>query len=249
MNVIFSALLISIASFSGVLFISKNAKNWLFKNIKYLVTFSAGIFLMTSLGLAGETFEFLSIRDSVFAIVGGFVFMSVLHAFLPETHHHHDDACPTCTSSKKGVKILVGDSIHNIADGIVLFAAFSVSNGLGLIAFLSVFVHEFIQEISEFFVLRQSGYSTKSALSLNFITSLSIFIGFFIGAFLVKSIEVQAVLIGFSAGAFLHIVFHDLIPYEEALSRDKKSVFRHIILFILGISLILFLGFIFPHSH
>src|SRR5690606_11695982 len=110
--------------------------------------------------------------------------------------------------------ILTGDTIHNIADGLVLVSAFSVSNEFGFFVTISILIHEIIQEISEYFVLRDSGFSRKKALSFNFLSSLSIFIGIFIGYVLIQNEIIQAVLLGFSAGIFLHIVFHDLLPYH-----------------------------------
>jgi zinc and cadmium transporter len=249
MNVIVFALIIALASFAGVLFVSKTLKEWLFKNMPYLVTFAAGTFLMTALGMATEAMEILSQWAVWVSIAGGFIFLWLLHMILPEVHHHHDKDCSHCRPSNKGIKILVGDGIHNIADGIVLVAAFSASTYLGIVAAISIFIHEFIQEISEYFVLRSSGYTHIRALLLNFFSALTIFIGVGIGFLLAHNHTIEGILLGIAAGAFLHVVAHDLIPYHQ-LSRIKhKKAWKHIIMFLLGFGIILFVGYFAPHAH
>ncbi len=240
---------ITLLSFAGALLAFKKINTWFSRNIKLLVTFAAGVFVMTSFGLMSETFEFLSKNTAIISIAGGFLAMLVLHKILPETHHHHDNECPTCIPQKSGIKLLVGDIIHNIADGIVLVAAFTVSLEIGILATISIAVHECIQEISEYVVLRNSGYSNKKTLLLNFLSSLSIFIGIFVGLFLTQNTHIQAILLGISAGAFLHIVFHDLIPYNTMRKVNKKQSWTYVAMFLTGIGLMLIVGFSMPHTH
>ena len=71
------------------------------------------------------------------------------------THHHHDHCCGHV---HKPQKILIGDGIHNIADGLVLAASFAVSPLAGAGVFFSILIHEFLQESSEFFVLKAAGF-------------------------------------------------------------------------------------------
>lgn len=200
MNLAFvSALLISLASFGGLLFVTKKARSWMFRNMKYLISFAAGVFFMTALSLSQETFEMLDLRDGALAIIIGFVAIWLVHIFFPETHHHHDHECKHHNSRNAGIKVLVGDTIHNTGDGIMLVTAFSISTELGVFAALSIFVHEFFQEISEFFVLREAGYSIKQTLTVNALSALSIFIGIGIGIFLTQSVNLQGFLLGITA--------------------------------------------------
>ncbi|MCF7831499.1 MAG: ZIP family metal transporter [Candidatus Pacebacteria bacterium] len=251
-TMILSALFISLTSFSGALFASQKAYSWLFekKNIKFLITFSAGIFGTTAILLSFETFEMLSKTQALIAVISGFVFMLILHKLLPESHHH-DTKCPNCEPKikKTGIKILVGDTIHNIADGLVLISAFSVSKEFGFFVTISILIHEIIQEISEYFVLRDSGFSRKKALAFNFLSSLSIFVGILIGYVLIQNETIQAVLLGFSAGIFLHIVFHDLLPYHELQKNDTKNSWKHILVLCLGIGIMILINIATPHTH
>ena len=116
---------------------------------------------------------------------------------------------------------MIGDALHNIADGLLLVASFGTSSAIGLSTALSIALHEAPQEISEFLVLKKSGYSDTEAAYRNFATALSIFIGIAIGIFLVRSSIVQAYLLGITATFFLGIVFTDLFPVR-ILVREQK---------------------------
>ncbi len=241
--------IVSALSFSGVILAFKNMNSWFVSNTRLLITFTAGVFVMTSIGLIGETFHLLSSQTAVIAVVGGFVGMLLLHKIVPETHHHQTSGCVDCLPKKSAVKVLLGDTLHNTADGIVIVASFSISPELGLLTLLSVGVHEIIQEISEYILLRNSGYSIKKTLFLNFISSLSIFIGVFIGIFLTQSTHLQAILLGISGGAFLHIVFHDLVPYNSIKNMSSRQACKHSLVFLLGICIMIGISFLAPHSH
>ncbi len=249
LNIILIASLISVVSFTGALLTSSKSNNWFFKNNHLLVVFAAGVFAVTSLNLMSEAFEFLPNQTAVLTIVAGFIGMLVLHKILPETHHHHDKDCGSCTTQKSGTKILVGDFIHNIADGIVLVAAFAISQEIGLVVALSILIHEIIQEIGEYVVLRNAGFSRTRALFYNFLSSLSIFIGVVIGLFLTQDVWLQAILLGISAGAFLHIVFHDLIPYDKIRKVRSRDSWNYIAMFLFGIAIMVSVGFLTPHTH
>lgn len=246
-HILIASGIIALASLSGVFFVAKRSNKKLLRGMSLLLAFAAGVFFMTAFSLVGESFELLSDKWAIASILGGFLFMWGLHSVLPETHHHHHEQCDHLSSKKPSIKLLIGDSIHNIADGIVIVAAFTTSTELGIFASISIFIHEFVQEISEFFVLRSSGFSVKKSLSLNLLTSLTIFIGVGIGLVLVETITLQGVLLGFTAGIFFHIVSHDLFPYKNL--RTKKQRMQYVGLFMLGALLLAGIGLATPHTH
>jgi len=198
-------------SLVGVVFTLGPARTWFEKNLSFLVSFAGGVFLVTAGALTLEVFE---IADAWWQgaglIVLGYMLALLLHKLLPETHHHHGTECHR--THRKARKLIVGDAIHNIADGIVLVVAFSVSPALGLGVLLSVVIHEALQEVSEFFVLRQAGYSVKKALMINFAVSSTILVGVALGYLALASHELEVLLLALSAGFFFNVVLHDLLP-------------------------------------
>lgn len=238
--------IISIASILPIIFINKHLSDFLNKNIHYLISFSAGVFLMTSGFIIFEVFGiFDSIIKTVLLVIVGFVMSKMLVFVFPETHHHHDDCCSGHKKITK--KIIMGDSLHNIADGLLLASSFLISPNLLFPLFLSILIHEILQEISEFFVLKEAGYSTKKALIINFLTSLTIFIGVALGLYLGNNENLQAIILAISSGFLLNIVFDDLLPHQH---KDNTKIFlKHIMILCIGLSLMFSLIFLFSHLH
>lgn len=241
--ILLSGLVISFISVLGVLIIKSHPKvaAYVNKNLTTFTAMSAGIFLVTSYLLIRETLEILALHQAIIAFVGGIVIYTILHKTLSPhrhmgDHHEHDH-------KKSAWKILIGDAIHNVADGLLLVASFGAGSTIGLSNALSIALHEVPQEISEFLVLKKSGYSNTEAVYRNFATALSIFVGIVIGLFLIQSSVLQAYLLGITSTFFLGIVFTDLFPVRmliknKELGRMSAALILGIIL-MTGISLIL----------
>lgn len=240
-----------LASLSGVLFIWNKLGNFIEKNLSFLVSFSAGVFLFVTYLLTEEVFHHSeSLSYGIFWIIIGIVIFYSLFKLLPEFHHHHDEAEEHDHPHSKidARRILVSDGVHNIGDGILLATSFAAGPGVGLITTLSIFVHEFVQEVSEFFVLRQTGFNTKKALVLNFLVSATILIGGIGSYFLFETFEALEVpLLAISAGSFLVVVVNDLIPNSIRHSKNKTHYLKHFVWFILGLLIMGFIGNFFGH--
>lgn len=249
---LFSAtVFIMLASLGGVISIWKGAGSFVKKNLSFLVSFSAGVFLIITFELLRETFEHSSIVMALLSFLGGLALIHTAFLFLPEFHHHHDEENEKHTHNKIDARrILLGDGIHNIGDGILLASAFSTDIRLGFFTAGAVLIHELVQEISEFFVLKQAGLSTRKALIYNFLVSGTILLGVLLGSFLVESIEVLKVpLLGITAGSFFYVVVKDLIPHSIRHGYATKNYLHHIIWFIAGIALMTALNVSFGHEH
>lgn len=234
-EILIAAGVIMTASLVGVLFVGQVARGFLEERLSFLVAFSAGVFLVTSGALALEVFEIYTdaLWTGVGLIVVGYGLASALEALLPETHHHHDPACGH-SHGKGARKLMIGDAVHNIGDGIILVPAFLVSPALGMAVTVSIFIHEALQEISEFFVLKQAGYSTKRALAINFAISSTILIGVGLSYLALASHELEGMLLAVSAGFFLHVVVHDLLPKRHAHETFSAFV-KHLALVLIGL--------------
>lgn len=229
--------LIMLASLSGLIFLIKNFGDWIQYNAKFIIAFSAGIFAVVTYDLLLESFEFSS--NKIWAVVSvliGFFIFQIAEKLFPEIHHHEEDDSH-CLHSKR--KVIWGDALHNIGDGILLALAFTVDVRVGLIAALGIFIHEFVQEISEFSILKLSGLSTKRALLINFLVSATIIPGVVLGLYITKIDSIVGILFGLAAGSFLHLVFADLAPHSVANSKKDKKYFTYIFLIIAGIFTIL----------
>jgi len=94
------------------------------------------------------------------------------HNHQHETHNHHSHKVHSA-----GALIILGDSIHNFVDGILIAAAFLTDTKLGIATSLAVAAHEIPQEVGDFAILLASGYSQKKALLYNILASLTTVLG------------------------------------------------------------------------
>lgn len=244
--ILIAAFAVMLVSLSGLLFTVARVGNWVSENLVYLNTFAAGVFLVVSYSLFVEAFEFTeNVVYTVLAIVVGFSVFFLAEWLLPEAHCHHDDEDCVHTSGdkRKAWKVLLSDALHNVGDGILLVPVFLIDIQLGIVAAIGIVIHEIVQEVAEFFILRRAGYSTLSALQRNFAVSSSILIGVFLGFILTSSHALLGPLIGFATGGFLHIVLVDLLPLSYKEARETKKYFQFAASFVLGIAVIFSVNF------
>lgn len=252
LEIIIASLVIMLASLAGVFFIWKGVGKVVSRNLHYLVSLSAGVFLVVSFQLAQEVLhETANLSSGLLWVLLGAAVFWLIFKLSPTFHHHHDDEHEGEPHSRLDARrILTGDAIHNIADGVLVATAFAVGPSLGIITAASVFIHELVQEISEFFVLRQAGYSTRKALLLNFSVSATILIGA-VGSVLLFGVfsGLEVPLMGIAAGAFLVVVFQDLIPHSVREAKVSASHLKHVAWFAAGVALMFAVNAVAVHGH
>lgn len=152
-------------------------------------------------------------------------------------HHCHNNECEL--HSAAGPILLIGDSIHNFMDGIVIAASFLVSPSIGIIVGLSVIAHEIPQEIGDFAILLDSGYSKKKALLFNTLSSSSTIPAALIGYYILDIIStIIPFFLAISAASFIYIALTDLTPNLHRKIGAKYS-FTQLTLIIAGIGTII----------
>jgi len=67
---------------------------------------------------------------------------------------------------------LVADFTHNVTDGLSIGATFAISQRLGLVTTLAVFLHEIPHEIGDFAILIQCGFSKRRAMAAQLVTAV-----------------------------------------------------------------------------
>jgi zinc and cadmium transporter len=194
--------------------------------VKHLVSLSTGVLLSTALlHVLPEAFESGADTHSLFAtLLGGLLFFFLLekaelyrHAHHHEgdghDHHHDFDAEQ---AGRGGISVLVGDSIHNFCDGIIIAAAFLASPELGVTTALAIILHEIPQEVGDTIVLINAGFSRRKALLYNAASGLTAVVGGVLGYFVVGSWQgMFPYLLVVAASSFIYVAVADLIPQMQ----------------------------------
>lgn len=154
-------------------------------------------------------------------------------------HHHHDHHGHSHGRDKaSGVLVIIGDSIHNALDGVLIAAAFLTSFPLGLVTTFAVAAHEIPHRVGDFAILVHSGMSRGRALVMNMATGLASVLGGLVAFFgLHRAIGALPYALALAAAGFLYIAVAGLIP---ALHRraDPRTSLAQVILLGLGVGTI-----------
>lgn len=243
-----ASLLVMATSLAGVIFTAGQLGRWMQKYLTYLTTFSAGVFLLVAYHLAEEAVHEGGWLAGVSSVIIGALIMESIHFLLPTKHHHHGVGHDHAHTPIDGRSMLLSDALHNIGDGILLVGAFATNLYVGIAATVGVILHETVQEISEYFVLREAGYSNSGALIRNLAVSSSILIGLFLATYLSAMDSVLAILSGIAAGGFLSVILHDLLPHAIASIRTHGNLAIHVSAFVIGALGMLGLQIAMPHE-
>lgn len=242
-SILLATTIAGVASISGAAIFSFAL---LSKVVEKMVSLSVGIMLATSLLHAlPEAFESGADVKSLFAtLLGGLLAFFLLEkvALLRHSHHHEGDGHHHAhghdarEAGKSGWMILLGDGMHNFTDGILIAAAFLADPELGIVTALAIVAHEIPQEIGDFIVLLNAGFSRLRAYVFNLLCSLMAVAGGLLGYYtLDRASGLIPYVLVFASSGFIYIAVSDLMPQMQRRATLKESV-PQVLLIGLGVA-------------
>lgn len=228
--------------------------------LHHMVSLSVGVLLSVALlHLLPEAFE-SGVADAhvlfglmLASLIGFFVLEKI--ALLRHSHHHegdghhHHHGHDRHEAGRGGVLILVGSSLHNLCDGVLVAAAFLTDPLLGVLTAASIIVHEVPHKLGDFVVLLNAGLARRRAFALILFTSLCSALGGIIGYFVLQQAQdwVPYVLV-VAASSFLYISVADLMPqmHERVSLADAVP---QLLLVGVGVALIYSVTTLMHHGH
>ncbi|MBP6923943.1 MAG: ZIP family metal transporter [Candidatus Pacebacteria bacterium] len=230
-DALIASLLVAAASLIGAFIFGSNQT--IAKSERVIVPLAVGVFLALALfELIPETLLSAPELGGV-AVMAGFVTFYMLSNFLHKRFHHLEaDEC-----DKKGAAslILIGDAVHNLADGFILGGAFLVDPAVGVAVAFGLAIHEIPQEIVEFGVLLRAGYNRTQAAIRNLISASTIVFGTLIIILIAEHADEYVwLLTGFAAGNLLYLAASDLLPRIHGQLKEYGGMNKAAIFIVIG---------------
>jgi zinc and cadmium transporter len=225
-----------------------------------MVAFATGALLAAALlGLLPEAIEMVGPEryGAVgLSLLGGIALFFILEK-LVIWRHCHEDHCETHAPDPAhgpdparvtpGTMILLGDTMHNILDGVLIAAAFLIEARLGILTGLAVLAHEIPSEVGNFAVLLNSGMSRRRAFGWNLVTALGSVVGGVIGYFALSAVApILPYALAVSAASLLYVAVADLIPGLHRRTGVQDGL-AQVVLIALGVALVALVGHLAPH--
>lgn len=149
--------------------------------------------------------------------------------------HVHDHGGAAHHAPAAGTLILVGDAMHNLVDGVLIAAAFLTDPHLGIVTAVAVATHEIPQEVGDFSILLQSGYSRARALTYNVLTSITTVIGAVAAYYFLGDVEgIVPYVLAVAAASFIYIAVADLIPGLHQRT-EARAALQQVVLILAGV--------------
>lgn len=193
--------------FGGAIIVQKN---WDRSYLRYFVALGAGFMLATSLvEMVPQSIELRGPRAGFLVLLGYLLIHFFEHTVTPHFHFGEETHAHEFVHAHKGYSVLVGLLIHTFFDGIAIASGFIVSEWLGWIIFLAVFMHKIPEGFTIASVMLASGRSRGFAWGASVLLGLATIAG-------VMTMAVFRHEVGFglplSAGVTIYVAASDLIP-------------------------------------
>lgn len=185
-------------------------RHWERGLLKYFVALGAGFMLATALGeMVPESLELRGRSAGLLVLIGYLIVHFFEHTVTPHFHFGEETHEEEFVQRHKGYSVLLGLMIHTFFDGIAIASGFLVSNWLGWVIFVAVFLHKIPEGFTVASVMLASGRSRKTAWAASFLLGGATLAG-------VLTMEVGrhavAVALPLSAGVTIYVAASDLIP-------------------------------------
>src|SRR2546427_3172236 len=193
--------------FGGTIIVQRH---WERRYLRYFVALGAGFMLATALvEMVPESLE-LRGKSAAFLILLGYLIIHFFeHTVTPHFHFgeetHHDEFI----HAHKGYSVLLGLVIHTFFDGIAIASGFIVSNWLGWVIFLAVFLHKIPEGFTVSSVMLASGRSRGLAWGASVLLGAATFAGVLTMAIFQRHVGIGLPL---SGGVTIYVAASDLVP-------------------------------------
>src|ERR1035437_7573935 len=207
--------------------------------LRYFVALGAGFLMATALvEMAPESLR-LSPRLGPILIMAGYCVVHLLeHTINSHFHYGEETHKGEFVSMRTGYSVLGGLSVHALFDGVAIGSGFVVSNALGWLIFLAVFLAKAPEGFTMASVMLASGRSRRTA----FYSAVGLAVATLLGVLVIELVPVWLPYgLPVSAGVALYVGASDLVPEV-----NREPGIRMALVFFLGVAGFLLLRSLLP---
>jgi zinc and cadmium transporter len=210
--------------------------HWDRRYLRYFMAVGSGFMLATALiEMLPESLRIAPQRAPVFILLGYFIVHLFEHTLTAHFHFGEETHEDEFLHSHKSYSVLVGLIVHTFFDGIAIASGFLVSNWLGWLVFLAVFLHKIPEGLTVGSVMLASGHSRRMA----FISSVILGASTLLGVFTMRALQPMLHLgLPLSTGVTLYVAASDLIPEV-----NKEPGIRVALLVFVGVAVLVVLDY------
>jgi ZIP family zinc transporter/zinc and cadmium transporter len=237
---VLSLILGVIAAFADVLGgIILVRRQWPQHYLRYFVALGAGFMLAVAfLEMVPESLRF-SLRWSPVLVLAGYCAIHLLeHTITPHFHFGEETHAHEFVSAHTGNSVLAGLAAHALFDGVAIGSGFVLSNLLGWLIFIAIFLHKMPEGFTVASVMMASGRSRRTAMISAIVLALATVLGVLLISLLPGWVKVGLPL---SAGVAIYVAATDLVPEV-----NREPGIRMALVFFAGVLLFLILKLLAP---
>jgi zinc and cadmium transporter len=212
-------------------------RQWSRHYLKYFIALGAGFMLATALiemipesvKLHADATSFFFNDTSavfVFVLAGYFLVHFFEHTVAPHFHFGEETHHEEMAHAHASYAALLGLVIHTFFDGVAIASGLLVSNWLGAVIFVAIFLHKIPEGFTVASLMLAGGQSRAAAFASSAVLGAATLAGMAL-MFVLRSTVADA--LPFSAGVTLYVAASDLIP---EVNREPN----------LGMAVLVFLG-------
>jgi zinc and cadmium transporter len=200
------ALAAAAANLLGALAVTSGAR-WTVRALDAILSFAAGFLISVSLiDLLPASLE-RSGTNGAIAALGAYVLVHITQHTLGRHFHFGEETHQV--SSLVSMTALMGLLMHTFVDGVAVASGFSVSQGLGALVFVAVFLHKFPEGLAISSLFLAAGASRGKAIG----AALALGATTVVGVVLTDQIGfLREYGLGISAGVTLYVAASNLVP-------------------------------------
>jgi len=224
--------------FGGAIIVQRH---WERRYLRYFVALGAGFMLATALvEMVPESLELRGKAAALLVLLGYLIIHFFEHTVTPHFHFGEETHKDEFLDTHSSYSVLLGLVIHTFFDGIAIASGFLVSNWLGWLIFLAVFLHKIPEGFTVSSVMLASGRSRGIAWGASIVLGGSTLAGVLTMAMFRHHVGAGLPL---SAGVTIYVAASDLVPEV-----NKEPAMKMALLVFVGAAVFFLLDQVF-HVH